>query len=77
MAGLTCEVGTGGHGDACIGLRQRGGVVESIADHGDPCAASLQRTDGLHLVYREQRGTHLGDAGFGRHRGGGDGGIPG
>ena len=38
--GLHGHVGAGADGDADVGLRQRGGVVDAVADHGDDRALS-------------------------------------
>ena len=56
------------HGDADVGLRQRGGVVGAIAAHGDQLALGLFRTDQLQLVFGRSFGKEIVDAGFGRNR---------
>ena len=35
------DVGAGAHGDADIGLRERGGVVDAVAGHGDESSLLL------------------------------------
>ena len=35
VAGLLGEIGAASHGDASIGLRQRGRIVDAITDHRD------------------------------------------
>ena len=60
----------GADSDADVGLDQRGGVVDAVADHGDACAACLEPADlvgllswqdlGEHLCYADLRGDRLG-----------------
>jgi hypothetical protein len=54
-------------------LREGGGVVDPVADHGDHPARALQTCDRVDLVARQHLGDHLGDAdlvGHGTGRGG-------
>ena len=53
------DVGAGAHGQAEVGLRQRGGVVDAVADHGDRPALGLQPADDVDLVLRQHLGDHL------------------
>ena len=46
------HVGPGAHGDAHVGLGQRGGVVDAVAGHGDDAALGLQALDRLGLPRR-------------------------
>ena len=57
VAGLDGDVGAGAHGEAEVGLGERGGVVDAVADHGDDLALGLQAADDLDLV----GGQDLGD----------------
>ena len=42
VAGFLCQVSAGTHGDACIGLGQGSGVIDSVSNHCDAQAALLQ-----------------------------------
>ena len=42
VAGLDRDVGAGAHREAEIGLRERGGVVDAVADHRHHAALGLQ-----------------------------------
>ncbi len=42
VAGLDRHVGAGAHGQAEVGLGERGGVVDAVADHGHDPALGLQ-----------------------------------
>ena len=58
VAGLDRHVGAGAHRHAEVGLGERGGVVDAVADHGDdagPRACSRRMTSTL------SGGEHLGD----------------
>ena len=57
VAGLDGDVGAGAHGQPEVGLGERGGVVDAVADHGDDPALGLQPLDDVDLV----GGQHLGD----------------
>src|SRR3546814_15537672 len=50
------------HGDADIGLRQRRGIVDAIARHGDLAAFALKLPDDARLVLRKHVGADLVDA---------------
>ena len=58
VAGLHRHVGAGADGDADVGLRERRGVVDAVADHRHPLALRLQRRDLGRLLARQ----HVGDA---------------
>ena len=49
------DIGAGAHGDADIGLRQRGRVVHAVARHGDLAALLLQFLDDPRLVLAAAR----------------------
>ena len=59
VAGLDRNVGAGAHGDAEVGLGERGRVVDAVADHGDDATLRLQPGDGGHLVGRQHIGDHI------------------
>ena len=52
VAGLDRHVGAGAHRQAEVGLGQRGGVVDAVADHRDDPALGLQAADDVDLVRR-------------------------
>ena len=56
VAGLDGHVGARADGDAEVGLGERGGVVDAVADHGDGVALGLEALDLGDLV----AGQHLG-----------------
>ncbi len=63
VGGLQGEVGPGAaHGDAGVRGGQRGGVVDAVADHGDPLPAGFELADGSDLILGQQPGAHVGDA---------------
>ena len=62
VAGLDGHVGAGAHGQAQVGLGQRGGVVDTVADHGDDPALGLQPADDVELVLGQDLGDDLVDA---------------
>ena len=49
-----------GHGDAAVGLFQRGGVVDPVAGHPDDVAALLQHVDDVVFVLGEDLGETVG-----------------
>ncbi len=57
VGGLYGDVGAGADGDAHVGLRERGGVVDAVAHHGHFPALGLELGDLGRLV----AGQHLGD----------------
>ena len=63
-AGLDRHVGAGAHRQPEVGLRERGGVVDAVADHRDHAALGLQPAHDRDLVLREHVGddVHLVDA---------------
>ena len=50
LAGLLGHLRTAAHGDADVGLLQRGGVVDGVAGHGDDLAGLLHEPGEAHLV---------------------------
>ena len=73
VGGADGRVGAGPDGHAEVGLGQRGGVVDPVADQGDRGPAGLQVPDGLHLALGLDPGQHVGgrDAQLGGYRTGG------
>ena len=65
VAGLDGDVGAGAHGEAEVGLGERGGVVHAVADHGHDPALGLQPADHVDLVGGQHLGDHLVDADLG------------
>ena len=57
VTGFDGDVGAVAHRDAEIGLRQRGRVVDAVADHGDDATLGLQAGDRFDLA----GGRHVGD----------------
>ena len=70
VARLDGDVGARSHGDADVGLRQCGSVVDAVAHHGHRRALALQPLDCGDLVGRQHLGDHVVgvDADLGRHR---------
>ena len=60
------DVRAGAHRDAEIGGRERGGVVDAVADHADRPALALEPSDRVELVLRRDFGEDLRDADLGR-----------
>ena len=77
IAGLLGQVGARAHGDAGVGLGQRGGVVDAVAHHGHAQAARLQGANAGQLAGRVEAGFNLGDAGLLRDGRGGGGRVAG
>ncbi len=50
VGGLDGGVGAGAHGQAQVGLGERGGVVDPVADHGHDAARGLEPLDGGQLA---------------------------
>ena len=50
VAGLDRDVGAGAHGQAEVGLGQRGGVVDAVAHHRHDAALGLEPLDDVDLV---------------------------
>jgi len=69
VAGLAGGLRAGVHGDADIGLRERGRVIGAVTAHGDQLALGLLVADELQLVLGRRLGEEIVDAGFGRDRG--------
>ena len=68
VGGLDGHVGAGADGQPEVGLRERGGVVDAVADHRDDPPLGLQATHDVDLVRREHLGDDLVDADRGGHR---------
>ena len=60
------DVGARAHGDADVGLRQRGRVVHAVAGHGDDVAFGLQLLDDFAFLVGQHAGVHFVDAEFAR-----------
>jgi len=54
-----------------------GGVVDPVADHGDPVAPLLQPAHHVDLALRQSLGDHVVDADLGSYGGSGAGVVPG
>ena len=68
---LDRDVGAGAHGEAQVGLGQRGGVVDAVADHRDHAALLLQPAYLGHLALGRHPGDHVVDPDLGRDGPGG------
>ena len=77
VAGLARRLRAGVHGDADVGLRQRGRVVGAVAAHRDQLALGLLVADELELVLRRRLREEIVDAGLRRDRGRGHGVVAG
>ena len=62
VGGLDGDVGAGADRDAEVGLRERGGVVDAVADHRDPSPGALQLGDLARLVAGQDLGDDVVDA---------------
>ncbi len=71
VRGLDRHVGARPDRQPEVGLRERGRVVDAVADHRDDAALGLQPPDDRRLVGGEHLGDHLVDADLGGHRAGG------
>src|SRR5690606_29882310 len=56
------DIGTRTDGDTHVGARERGRIVDTVADHGDRVTSALQLADGLILLFRQDLGEHFVDA---------------
>ena len=45
VSGFTGKIGAGADGETGVGLGERGGVVDAVADHGDGTALGLEGAD--------------------------------
>ena len=61
VGGLDRDVRAGADREAEIGLRERRGIVDAVADHRDDAALVLQPADDSGLVLGQDVGDHLGD----------------
>ena len=69
VAGLAGGLGAGVHGDADVGLGQRGGVVRAVTGHGDEVTGFLLRANAFQLHFRcglSDEVVHAGLGGDGR-----------
>ena len=64
VAGFLGGLRAGVHGDADVGLRQRGGIVRAVAHHGDQLAAGLLLADVCQLGFGRGFGDEIVDAGL-------------
>ena len=71
------DVGAGAHGDADIGLRQRGGVVDAVAGHGHDSALRLQAAHDFRFLLGQDFGIDFVDAELGGNGFGGGAAIAG
>src|SRR6266511_4857591 len=62
VGGFDGHVGAGADGDAEVGLREGGGVVDAVPDHGDPAPGRLQLGDLGGLVAGKDLRDHGVDA---------------
>ena len=53
------NVGAGAHGDADVGLRERGSVVDAVSGHGDDSSLLLQFADDFELAFGQDFGFEL------------------
>ena len=58
------DVGAGAHGDADVGLREGGGVVDAVAGHGDDSSLLLEFADDFEFTFGKDFGFEFGDAEF-------------
>jgi hypothetical protein len=56
------NVGAGAHGDADVGLREGGSVVDAVAGHGDDSSLLLQFADDFEFAFGKDFGFEFGDA---------------
>ena len=64
VAGFLGGLRAGVHGDADVGLGERGSIVGAVAGHGDEFAFSLLALDQVHLVFRRGLREEVVDTGF-------------
>ena len=77
VGGFDGDVGAGADRQADVGLGERGGVVDAVADHADPSAFGLQAADLAGLVLGQNLGQHPGDPDLAGDRRGGAGVVAG
>ena len=77
VGGLDRDVGARADGEAEVGLRERGRVVDAVAGHRDDAALVLQPADDLGLAGGKHVCDDLVDADLGGDRGGGRGVVAG
>ena len=77
VAGLFGGLCAGVHGDAYVGLGERGGVVRAVAGHRDKLALGLLALDEVHLVLGLGLGEEVVDAGLAGDGGGSEGVVAG
>ena len=65
VGSLDGHVGAGTHGQAEIGLGERGGIVDAVTDHRDDPTVGLQPRDDVDLVPRQDFCDHLLDPDLG------------
>ena len=59
LGGLLRDLGAAAHGDADVGLLERGGVVHGVAGHGDDLAGLLHEPGEAHLVLGRDPAEHV------------------
>ena len=59
LAGLLRDLGAAAHGDADVGLLERGGVVHGVAGHRDDLAGLLHEPGEAHLVLGGDPAEHV------------------
>ena len=59
LRGLLGDLGAAAHGDADVGLLERGGVVHGVAGHGDDLAGLLHEPGQPHLVLGRDPAEHV------------------
>ena len=53
------DIAAAAHGDAHIGLRQRGRIVDTVADHRHLVPLALQAFNRIGFTVRQHSGNHL------------------
>src|SRR5581483_259418 len=66
VGGLAGDLGAAAaHGDADVGVAERGAVVDAVAGHGDDVAGVAAGGDDVELLFRGGAREHLGGGGVG------------
>ena len=55
------HVGAGAHGDADVGLGERGGIIDAVAGHGYDAAFALQAASDFELLVGQDFGLEFVD----------------
>ena len=56
---LNGDIAAAAHGDPHIGLRQRGRIVDTVADHRHLMSLALQELNRIGFTVRQNPGNHL------------------